>query len=77
MGMRISMDRSTYGVPFEMSDLTWMSDDTRVFLHIRYDDGFVAYLNGREVARANGHWVNPPGTHWPIASHADSAAKPI
>ncbi len=26
--------------------------DTEATLHIRYDDGFIAYLNGREIARA-------------------------
>ena len=51
-------------VPFEMSDLTWMSDDTRVFL--RYDDGFVAYLNGREVARANAPLGQPSWDYWPV-----------
>ena len=75
MGMR-NFNGSVYiRVPFEMSDLTWMSDDTRVFLHMRYDDGFVAYLNGREVARANAPLGQPSWDSLARASHADSAAS--
>ena len=75
MGMR-NLNGSVYiRVPFEMSDLTWMSDDTRVFLHMRYDDGFVAYLNGREVARANAPLGQPSWDSLARASHADSAAS--
>jgi len=41
---------------FEISDASLISD---LFLDIDYDDGFVAYLNGEEVARAN-ITGNPP-----------------
>ncbi len=37
-------------VPFDVADLSTFNQLT---LHVQYDDGFVAYLNGTEVARGN------------------------
>ncbi|MDY0357897.1 MAG: lamin tail domain-containing protein [Sedimentisphaerales bacterium] len=37
-------------IPFHVEDAT---DADRLILRMRYEDGFVAYLNGLEVARAN------------------------
>ena len=55
---------------FDVSDLELF--DT-FLLQVRYDDGFVAYLNGVEVARANA----PSSPQWDssaTASHSDTAA---
>jgi hypothetical protein len=38
-----------------------------LYLHVDYDDGFVAYLNGAELTRAN---LGAPGTHIPATSFA-------
>ena len=48
-------------------------DLARLFLRVRYDDGFVAYINGREVARSN---VRGRPVWNSIASdrHADTAS---
>lgn len=44
-----------------------------LLLHVDYDDGFVAYLNGREVARAN---LGTPGTpvSWAMTATRDREA---
>jgi hypothetical protein len=42
---------------------------TRLTLNMRFDDGFVAYLNGQEVARRN--FTGTPAWN----SHADSAGE--
>ncbi|MBN2354907.1 CotH kinase family protein [candidate division KSB1 bacterium] len=42
-------------------------------LHIDYDDGFVAYLNGREIARANIGQVGVPPA-WNQSSNSDHEA---
>ena len=39
-------------IPFEVTDLSVL-DDRDLFLKAKYDDGFVAYLNGTEVLRQN------------------------
>lgn len=50
---------------FYLSDTTQFS---RSFLHVDYDDGFVAYLNGFEVSRAN---MGTPGTATVFNQSAD------
>jgi len=40
-------------------DLENVADVKKIYLHVDYDDGFIAYLNGQEVARAN---MGNPGT---------------
>ncbi|MDG2124483.1 MAG: lamin tail domain-containing protein, partial [Verrucomicrobiales bacterium] len=40
-------------VPFRVEDLQAFRDGARAVLQMKYDDGFVAYVNGVEVARAN------------------------
>ncbi len=61
-------------MPFEAMDTASLGSMT---LDVRYDDGFVAYLNGTEIARANA----PGSTGTPVAfdagasgSHSDSLA---
>ncbi len=45
-----------------------------LILHIDYDDGFVAYLNGTEVARAN---LGTPNTDVPYNQTADNYVEPL
>ena len=42
-------------------------------LRVRYDDGFVAYLNGTQIARANAS-SSPPWDQGAAASHDDISA---
>ncbi|OHB60185.1 MAG: hypothetical protein A2168_04975 [Planctomycetes bacterium RBG_13_50_24] len=49
------------------------ADYTSLTLNVRYDDGFVAYINGVEVARRNFDGT-PAWNSSASASHADSAA---
>ncbi|MCA9197040.1 MAG: CotH kinase family protein [Planctomycetales bacterium] len=39
-------------IPFQIDNLQSLADN-RLTLRMRYDDGFVAYINGQEVARSN------------------------
>jgi len=55
-------------VPFTV-DANSLADVNELTLKMRYDDGFVAYLNGKEVARAN--FTGTPAWN----SHADSAGE--
>ena len=55
-------------VPFTL-DADALADVNELTLKIRYDDGFVAYLNGKEVARRN--FTGTPSWN----SHADSAGE--
>lgn len=57
-------------VPFTL-DANSLADVNELTLKMRYDDGFVAYLNGKEVARAN--FTGTPAWN----SHADSAIESI
>ncbi len=50
--------------PFEMADAPVVK---AAYLGIRYDDGFVAYLNGREIARRNA----PADADWDATATAD------
>lgn len=45
-----------------------------LLLHVDYDDGFVAYLNGQEVARANMGTPGTPTTHDQFAERDHEAA---
>ncbi len=49
------------------------ADYTSLTLNVRYDDGFVAYINGVEVARRNFNGM-PAWDSRASASHSDSAA---
>jgi hypothetical protein len=55
-------------VPFTV-DANTLADVNDLTLKMRYDDGFVAYLNGQEVARRN--FTGTPAWN----SHADSAIE--
>lgn len=41
----------------------------QLFLHVDYDDGFIAYLNGVEIDRENMSGSHPPHTAFADASH--------
>lgn len=56
-------------VPFEVGDLGEIENLT---LRVKYDDGFVAYLNGVEVARRN--VTGAAAFDTPAANHPDTAA---
>ncbi|HUF74822.1 MAG TPA: CotH kinase family protein, partial [Longimicrobiales bacterium] len=55
-------------VPFELSD---PGPFERLSLRMRYDDGFVAYLNGTEVARRNAPGEPGQGVVWNAAATAE------
>jgi hypothetical protein len=50
------------------------ADVLRAVLHLDYDDAFVAYLNGVEVARAN---IGTPGVRPPYDQPSDTAIEPL
>jgi hypothetical protein len=47
---------------------------SEILLHVDYDDGFVAYLNGSEIARAN---LGTPNTEVPYNQTADNYVEPL
>ena len=51
--MEMSGSRTTcyIRIPFTLDE--GVASDDQVFLRMRYDDGFIAYLNGTEIARRN------------------------
>lgn len=51
---------------FQVDDI---NDVTSAFFHVDFDDGFVAYLNGEEIARNN---LGIPGTPVPHTQGADT-----
>jgi len=51
---------------FEVSDLSELKE---VLLHVDYDDAFIAYINGVEVARAN---IGSPGQETPFYFSPDT-----
>lgn len=53
-------------IKFNVSDV---NEITNLLLDIDYDDGFVAYINGNEVARANITGVNPAFNQGTITDH--------
>jgi hypothetical protein len=57
-------------IPFAVDDPSFLR---RLVLRMRYDDGFVAYLNGTEVARANAP-ATPAWDSAATATHADAEA---
>jgi hypothetical protein len=59
-------------VPFSLT-AEESADATCLTLRVRYDDGFVAYLNGTEIARANAP-ATPTWNSQATAQHADTAA---
>ncbi len=53
---------------FSIADKTKIE---RIVFHADYDDGFIAYLNGTEIARANINGANPPfNTQTPVDREA-------
>jgi len=57
-------------IPFVVDDPALL---TRLILRMRYDDGFVAHLNGTEVARANAP-ASPVWSSTATATHSDAEA---
>jgi len=60
-------------IPFEVADTGQFEPDDDLALGMRFDDGFVAWLNGREIARANA----PAAVRWDsraVAPNSDRTA---
>ena len=60
-------------IPFDVADPRELAETGRLLLIMKYDDGFVAYLNGRRIASANA----PDSPHWDSTAtgpHDDGAA---
>jgi hypothetical protein len=58
-------------IPFTISD--GPSDFTKMVIRVRYDDGFIAYINGEKVAERNAP-ATPLWNSDATGQHADSAA---
>ncbi len=58
-------------VPFTLSNKSQL---TSLTLQLHYDDGYVAYLNGVEVSRANAFTGTPAWNSAASGSHTDSAS---
>jgi len=56
---------------FEITNLNSVKE---MLLHVDYDDGFVAYINGIEIARAN---LGTPNTKVPYNQTADTYIEPL
>lgn len=56
---------------FNISDVSQVKE---LILHMDYDDGFVAYMNGVEIARAN---LGTPNTNVPYNQTADTYIEPL
>ena len=59
--------------PFEIDDLEKVVSNDDLVLRMKYDDGFVAYLNGHRVAASNAP-ENPQWNSKATRGHDDSAA---
>ena len=59
--------------PFEIADLAQVSEKGALNLRVKYDDGFVAFLNGHQVAAANAP-TNPRWNSQATRGHDDPAA---
>ena len=70
--MNVSPERNAAFIryPFLLANTSQL---TSLTLQLRYDDGFVAYLNGTEVARANFTGTPAPNSS-ASSSHTDSQA---
>ncbi len=80
IGLDVAAMRNVNGsvyvrVPFDVSGIQVMNEGIRLTLHMRYDDGFVAYLNGREVARSHAPSDRLAWNSQASMSHADSSAS--
>ena len=56
-------------IPFEIKDLKTLARFDRLFLRLRCDDGFIAYLNGKLIAQENAPPLHQP---WLPASSSRS-----
>jgi hypothetical protein len=61
-------------VPFELDDPATLRSMTSLQLQMRYDDGFIAYLNGVRVAQENAPFGTPGWNSLALTSHADNEA---
>ena len=61
-------------VSFEVDDPETIRSMTSLQLQMRYDDGFVAYLNGVRIAQENAPFGSPTWNSLARASHSDNEA---
>lgn len=61
-------------IPFQLDDPAALRSMTSLQLQMRYDDGFIAYLNGVRVAQENQPFGSPTWNSVARASHADNEA---
>ena len=73
--MRLAQPGVYSRVAFNIDDSSWLESQVSLNLFMRYDDGFVAYLNGHEVARANAPLGSVAWNALARASHDDGAAS--
>ena len=59
--------RKSFHLPADFAD-----DITMAFLHMDVDDGFIAFLNGEEIARSN---MGRPGVHAPFDQLAETSVE--
>ena len=79
IGLNVSEMRNQNGsvyirVPFVIEEDTNLDSFTHLRLDMRYDDGFIAYLNGTRIAQANAPIGAPSWNSLARATNPDSAA---
>ncbi|MFT5855550.1 MAG: hypothetical protein ACI8XO_002802, partial [Verrucomicrobiales bacterium] len=79
--LRVDVEQQMFGingsvymrVEFEVADQAAIDSIARLVLRLKYDDGFVAYLNGEKIAEANAP-ASPAWDSLSTAGNPDSAA---
>lgn len=72
-GMGGSNQSAFIRVPFQIADAAALAEIGALTLNLRYDDGFIAFLNGVPIAEANAP-AAPAWNSGASAGHADSLA---
>ncbi|MGC6567170.1 MAG: PKD domain-containing protein [Akkermansiaceae bacterium] len=73
IAMRNNHESCYIRIPFTIDGSTNLADISSLKLNMRYDDGFVAYLNGVKIAEANAPGA-PDWNSGATSSHSDSSA---
>lgn len=80
IGMNVSEMRNENGsvyirIPFQVESESMIESMTNLRLDMRYDDGFIAYLNGTRIAQANAPIGSPSWNSLARTTNPDSAAS--
>jgi hypothetical protein len=75
VGMQNNVTSAYTRIPFAIFDQASINRLDQLFLNLRYDDGFVAYLNGVEVARSNAPVGSPAWDAEASANNLDTNAE--